>query len=143
MSHAPDLARRLAAAYSALVQRLLYPGSEADSPYRPFSAELNAGGEIGTDTFRSAAHLARWWQVDLTGADDWFEQVIGSTRSDATDDSAAYDTLHRIMRATLTGALHYATARADSPTFHPTRHYIVGRVPGGGIAGLITLSIET
>jgi len=48
------------------------------------------------------------------------------------------------MQATLHGRLQAITARTPvSFPFHRTRHYVVGAVSGGGLAGVLTRSVET
>jgi hypothetical protein len=141
--------RRLSYAYSALLRGLLFPGSEADSPYEAFYADFDVGRELSTGTFRSVAGLrAGWWQLDLRSGDEWLDSLRASSADPAAGNdllaAAAYGLLHKAMRATLEGRLHAVVAGARPEAgFHKTRHYVFGRVAGGGLAGVVTFSVET
>ncbi len=139
----PDAARRLATAYSTLMRGLLFPGSEGDSPYEPFHVGFDPGAaRITTEAFRDAAELASWWDVRVEPIGSWFkDQTVGD---DAPATAAAYHLLREAMGATLDGPLHRASAaHTGGGTFHKTRRYVFGRVPGGGLAGLVAFSVET
>jgi hypothetical protein len=144
---APDLARRLSRAYAALVSGLLYPGSESDSPYEACAVSLDPGLAVDAESFRRAAGLAAWWLIDFDDADAWFAETIAYSRDpDAGADpagAAAYEQLRRAMWATLDPPVLRVWVRAGGTTFHRTQRYLVGRVPGGGLAGLLAHSVET
>lgn len=137
---------RLARAYSAITRGLHYPGSEADAPYRPFRAGFDANADLTEETFRQAARLAPWWNIRIEPADAWFDTFENAK---AQDDDAAYAEemyrhLGKAMRATLAGPMHHASVWNDaSAGYRDTRHYIFGRVPTGGLAGLVAFSVET
>lgn len=142
-----NLAERLALSYSALLRGLLFPGSESDSPYEPFSTET-AVDPFTAEGLRSAAHLAAWWQLEVSSGRAFVERLRDQSADPAVGDdpaaAAAYEHLQLSMQATLHGRLHAVTARApESSPFHRTRHYVVGAVSGGGLAGVLTLSVET
>jgi len=139
----PDAARRLATAYSTLMRGLLFPGSEGDSPYEPFHVGFAPGtGTITPAAFREASDLAEWWDIHVDPIGTWFkDQTVGDPDPQT---AATYQLLREAMRATLAGPLHRASvAHTDGGTFHKTRRYVFGRVPGGGLAGLVAFSVET
>ena len=142
-----NLADRLALSYSALLRGLFFPGSESDSPYEPFSADTDAA-DFSAGGFRSAAQLASWWQLDVSSGRAFLERLRDQSAAPEVGDdlaaAAAYEHLQLAMQATLQGRLQAVTARApESFPFHRTRHYVVGAVSGGGLAGVLTLSVET
>jgi hypothetical protein len=47
------------------------------------------------------------------------------------------------MQATLQVPLTRAVVYSDDGRYHDTRRYFFGRVAGGGLAGLVTFSVET
>lgn len=100
---------RLAAAYSALMEGILYPGSEGNSPYQPLCANLAENAALTPETFGSAAGIDSAWLVELANGDGWFEDMIANARDpDAGNDPAAaqaYELLRRMMLATLTGPI--------------------------------------
>jgi Nuclease A inhibitor-like protein len=142
------LAERLALAYSALLRGLLFPGSESDTPYQPFAVDFEAGRALTAESFRSAARLAQWWRIELASGSAFLDRLEASSADpdvgNDPDAAAAYAALHAIMRTSTSGRLQAITARApESLPFHKTRHYVLGRVPGGGLAGILALSVET
>jgi hypothetical protein len=151
--NASDLAERLARSYSALIRGFNWLGSEGDDPYRAFSAPFAPAAKLTPETFRAAAGIGRSWSIELKPAAPWFAQTIqyfhdGQYGSD--DDHAieiVYIHLLQAMGATLEGPLQFASVhyapKDESTTFHKARYYIFGRVAGGGLAGLIALSVET
>jgi len=142
-----NLADRLALSYSALLRGLFYPGSESDSPYEPFSADTDLA-DFSAEGFRSAAHLASWWRLDVSSGRAFVERLRDQSADPQVGNdpaaAAAYEHLQLAMQATLHGRLHAVTARApDAFPFHRTRHYVIGAVSGGGLAGVLTRSVET
>ncbi|MGW6194639.1 nuclease A inhibitor family protein [Kribbella sp. NPDC055110] len=142
-----DVAGRLAAAYAAVMAGVLYPGSEADTPYEAFSAWLPADQELTGDAFRSAAGIDPGWTIRLSEATDWFDtKIAGALDPLAGNDpraAAAYGLLERLMRASVEWPPYAVTAVGPDDGFHETPRYILGRVEGGGLAGLVARSIET
>jgi hypothetical protein len=145
---APDLARRLSIAYSALVRGLMYPGSEGDSYYQPFHVAYTAE-TFDLDNFRDVTGLMQSWDLRAESGIEFLQGLAKSQREGTGDESvaeaAAYEALEDVMRATSTGDLHRVVVTAGDSmrnAWHPTRHYVFGEVPGG-LAGLVVLSVET
>lgn len=148
----PDLAVRLAHAYSSLLRGLLWTGSEGDDPFHPFSAPFDTDAELTAETFRAAAGLAPSWSIRVDAADGWFADTIryfhdNEYSGDDHGTELVYVHLQRAMTATLRGPLqlasvHYAPAGGSS-TFHKARYVVFGRVAEGGLAGVTARSVET
>jgi hypothetical protein len=141
-----EASHRLALSFSTLLRGLLYPGSEGDSPYLPFHVGFDPSEHLSPESFRAANDMARYWTIDLEEESGWFDDMISA--SDANDSSGlqtqAYEYLRREMAGTLPAPLFTAVATVPEQfTFHRTRHYVFGRVPEGGLAGIVTYSVET
>jgi hypothetical protein len=139
----------LAKSMAALMRGQLYPGSESDSPYRPFAALLPSG-RLDANSFRTAAHVPRGWQAELEDANQWLGEQA-TTPADPSDESAraeaeAYRVLTDLLRATMGPRLHLGAAIPPldwMSTFHRTRRYIVGRFDRTHMVGLVASSVET
>ena len=146
---APDIARRLALSYSALLHGLTYSGSEGDSPFLPFYlAYLSRRFDL--EEFRHTTRMRPFWELSRDSGVTFLSSLSAAARQDEDDQGAlaaatAYESLKLSMQATLGDLSHVtATARRDemSTGWHPTRHYLLGQV-SDGLAGLLIISIET
>jgi Nuclease A inhibitor-like protein len=148
MSDADSIEGRLARAFSTLLRDMLYPGSEADSPYEPFHVALSPEHELTPETLREALGLADWWTVEFEDGEVWLADVIASARDPAGGGDPAeadiYEILGAAMRGTLRPPLQLAGIHPPlSGAFHKTRRILLGRLPSGPVAGIIAYSVET
>ncbi len=130
---------------------MTYP-SESDYPFEPFWAELPVEEPLTADSFRKAARLARHYEVTLAPAKDTLEQLIemwqevidetGSTG--ASNEYAEYVAIFRMLAVVMEAAMtDLIFAHAGGEDIVRARVFLFGRLPGGRLAGLRSISIET
>ncbi|MCA1702928.1 MAG: nuclease A inhibitor family protein [Actinobacteria bacterium] len=147
----PSLAANMARALSSLTRGMTYP-SESDYPFEPFWAELPAEEPLTPDSFRKATRVARRYEIALEPANDTLERLIRMWQEviDETDSTggpneyaqyvAIFRTLAIVMDAAMTDLTY---AHAGGEDIVRARIFLFGRLPGGRLAGLRSISIET
>ena len=149
--HTPTLAANLARALSSLTRGMTYP-SESDYPFEPFCAELPADEPLSPESFRKAARIGRRYDVTVKPAEDTLERLI-TMWQEVIDESATigesneyseyvaiFRTLALIMETTMTDLTY---VHAGGEDIVRARIFLFGRLPGGRLAGLRSISIET
>src|SRR5689334_20235592 len=141
-------AAALARSFAALMRGQLYPGSEGDSPYRPFSAPFPTG-RLDAHSFGTAARVPRGWAVEFSDATQWLRDRATHDGDPDEEDYLAtaevYRLLGDLMRGALGPRLHLAGAVPpldQMTTFHRTRRYLVGRLDRTHVVGLAAYSVE-
>src|SRR4051794_41322827 len=147
MSGAPPPGPRLAGAFGRLAGGLLSPGSESDSPYKPFHAQLDsATASADAHVVRAALGVGDRWEVVFSDGDEWLTDTIAYERDpnggDSPQDADAYELLRDAMHGTLETPLQRAGVSLGGGTFHLTRRVLFGR-RGATLAGLVAYSVET
>lgn len=147
----PTLAANLARALSSLTRGMTYP-SESDYPFEPFWAELPVEQPLTPDSFRKAARVARRYEITLEPANDTLERLIRMWQeligeSDGTGEAneyAEYVAIFRMLAIVMEAAMTDLTyAHAGGQDIVRARIFLFGRLPGGRLAGLRSISIET
>ncbi|MFT4226463.1 hypothetical protein [Micropruina sp.] len=133
------LRRRLSAAFAALAKDLEHPGSEADAWFAPFDVEFDRTRALNADSFRDAADVAEELPLTIEPAELFFARLI--EHAEDAEAAATVRTLQRTMDAALVGEVRYVTAQADD--IPVGQRYLVGRVEGGGLAGLVASIVWT
>ena len=147
----PTLAANMARALSSLTRGMTYP-SESDYPFEPFWAELPVEEPLTPDSFRKATRVSRRYEIVLEPANDTLERLIRMWQEviDETDSTggsneyaeyvAIFRTLAIVMDAAMTDLTY---AHAGGEDIVRARIFLFGRLPGGRLAGLRSISIET
>ena len=142
-----DAATRLATACSALagdLPNIFSEGNPAGRVFHRFVQPMDTSVPLAPDTLAQTLGVKKPRHVDLDpvtdqlspSADDWGDEV-----------ALGYRLISQAMQATL-GQLYIAYARVDDGTpFNPNSSqvptWIFGRLDGGALAGLKTVTIET
>ncbi len=130
---------------------MTYP-SESDYPFEPFWAELSGDEPLTADSFRKAARVARRYEITLGPAQDTLERLagmwqeaIGQTgRSGRSKEYAEFAAIFRMLAVVMEAAMTDLTyAHAGGEDIVRARVFLFGRLPGGRLAGLRSISIET
>ncbi len=147
----PNLAANLARALSSLTRGMTYP-SESDYPFEPFSAELPVEESLTPDSFRKAARISRRYEITLDPANDTLERLIRMWQEviDETDGTggsheyAEHVAIFRMLAIVMEAAMTDLTfAHAGGEDIVRARIFLFGRLAGGRLAGLRSISIET
>ncbi|HJV09680.1 MAG TPA: nuclease A inhibitor family protein [Acidimicrobiales bacterium] len=136
---APILAANLARSLSALTRGLTYP-SESDFPFEPFWTSAPLDMPLTPETFRSAAGIARRYEIRLRPARETLDRLVDMWSTEDPHQAAVFRMLAVVMDAAMTG-LTYAHAGGDNIV--RARVFLFGRVADGRLAGLRSVSIET
>jgi hypothetical protein len=125
---------------------MTYP-SESDYPFEPFWAELPAEEPLTPDSFRKATRIGPRYEIALAPAKDTFDRLVRMWQeaTDETDSNyaeyvAIFRTLATVMDAAMTDLTY---AHAGGEDIVRARIFLFGRVPGGRLAGLRSINIET
>ena len=147
----PTLAGNLARALSSLTRGMTYP-SESDYPFEPFWAELPVEEPLTPNSFREAARVARRYEIALEPANDTLERLVGMWQeaidetgsTGGSNEYAEYAAIFRMLAVLMEAAMSDLTyAHAGGEDIVRARVFLFGRLPGGRLAGLRSVSIET
>ncbi|HTP65370.1 MAG TPA: hypothetical protein VMJ66_08270 [Geobacteraceae bacterium] len=125
---------RIAKALSVLASGLLNPWDEStDDKFRPFSAPFPVKSPINGQTLRAALKIAPRYHIDIS-------EMRSLAFEAGEPDRSAFLLLQKVMKVSLND-IKVVYARA--PGVVRVRMWILGRVKGGGLAGLRSESTET
>ena len=147
----PTLAANMARALSSLTRGVTYP-SESDYPFEPFWAELPVEEPLTRDSFRKASRVSRRYEIVLEPANDtlerlsrmWQEMIDETDSTGGSTEYAEYVAIFRMLAIVMEAAMTDLTyAHAGGQDIVRARIFLFGRLPGGRLAGLRSISIET
>ena len=130
---------------------MTYP-SESDYPFEPFWAELPVEEPLTPNSFREAARVARRYEIALEPANDtlerlirrWQEMIDETDSTGGSNEYAEYVAIFRMLVIVMEAAMTDLTyAHAGGQDIVRARIFLFGRLPGGRLAGLRSISIET
>jgi hypothetical protein len=130
---------------------MTYP-SESDYPFEPFWTDLPPDEPLTPDGFRRGARIGRRYHISLRPAQDTFDRLISMWQEviDETGDTgdaneyAEYVAIFRMLATVMEAAMTDLTfAHAGGEGIVRARVFLFGRLPGGRLAGLRSISIET
>jgi hypothetical protein len=132
-----EVAQRLSLSFATLMVGQTFPG-ESDYPYDPFWAEMPAGTRLTRQTFRDVLGFEASREIVMSS----LPRSEGPSGTSYEEVLAAmlYDNLPKQMRATL-GRLTQALARGENIVQVP--YFLFGRLNGGNLVGLRSITVET
>jgi hypothetical protein len=132
-----EAAQRLSLSFATLMVGQTHR-SESDYPYDPFWAEMPVGTRLTPETFRDVLGFETPREIVMRS----MPRPEGPSGTSYEDLLAAelYDTLVAQMRATL-GRLTQVLARGEGIVQVP--YFLFGRLNGGNLVGLRSISVET
>jgi Nuclease A inhibitor-like protein len=135
-----DLPRRISRALGALLQGVYNVWSEGDSLWRPFHGPLDTSAPLTPEEFRAAASLASSMPVESLPLAQYIDWTQDEAAGLPVVSKAAYAAAGATLAALTADPQAFVAGRGASVR---VRLFFVGRVPGGGVAGVQTFSIET
>lgn len=134
-----DLAERVGAALAALLDGLYNIWSEGDAQWEAFGAP-HPDGPVTAESFAAAANLPAGTSLEVLDVQRYLDWARDPEAGQAPEAVAAWDAFARALSALVPEPAAYLAGRGQGVQ---VTLVLGGPLPGGGFAGVRTLSIET